>query len=43
MDNTALFTAALQLECPWQVTNVELLPEQDRYVSKKDEVSMAQK
>lgn len=29
MDNTALFTAALQLEYPWQVTNVEFLPDQD--------------
>lgn len=26
MDNTALFTAALQLEYPWKVTNVEFLP-----------------
>ena len=26
MDNTALFTAALQLEYPWKVTSVEFLP-----------------
>ena len=29
MDNTALFTAALQLEYPWKVTNVEFLPDED--------------
>ena len=29
MDNTTLFTAALQLESPWQVTNVEFLPDED--------------
>ena len=29
MDNTALFTEALQLEYPWQVTNVEFLPDED--------------
>ena len=29
MDNTALFTAALQLEYPWLVTNVEFLPDED--------------
>ena len=27
MDNTTLFTAALQLEYPWKVTNVEFLPD----------------
>ena len=25
MDNTSLFTAALQLEYPWKVTNAEFL------------------
>ena len=29
MDNTTLFTAALQLESLWQVTNVEFLPDED--------------
>lgn len=29
MDNTSLFTAALQLEYPWKVTNVEFLPDED--------------
>lgn len=29
MENTLLFTAALQLEYPWKVTNVELLPDKD--------------
>ena len=29
MDNTALFTAALQLEYPWKVTNIEFLPDED--------------
>lgn len=28
MDNRTLFTAALQLESPWQVTNVEFLPDE---------------
>lgn len=32
MDNTALFTAALQLEYPWKVTNVEFLPDEDNPV-----------
>lgn len=27
MDNTALFTAALQLEYPWKVTSVEFIPD----------------
>ena len=30
MDNTSLFTAALQLEYPWKVTNVEFLPDEDK-------------
>ena len=30
MDNTSLFTAALQLEYPWKVTNVEFLPDDDK-------------
>lgn len=29
MDSTSLFTAALQLEYPWKVTNVEFIPDQD--------------
>ena len=29
MDNTTLFTAALQLKAPWKVTNVEFLPDED--------------
>ena len=29
MDNTALFTAALQLKYPWKVTNVAFLPDED--------------
>jgi len=27
IDNTSLFTAALQLEYPWKETNVEFLPD----------------
>lgn len=30
MDNTSLFTAAIQLEYPWKVTNVEFLPDKDK-------------
>jgi len=30
MDNTTLFTAALQLEYPWKVTDVEFLPDEDK-------------
>ena len=30
MDNASLFTAALQLEYPWKVTNVEFLPDEDK-------------
>ena len=30
MDNTSLFTAALQLEYPWKVTNVEFLPDENK-------------
>ena len=30
MNNTSLFTAALQLEYPWKVTNVEFLPDKDK-------------
>lgn len=29
MDNKDLFTAALQLEYPWKVSNVEFLPDED--------------
>ena len=29
MENTDLFTAALQLEYPWKVSKVEFLPDDD--------------
>lgn len=29
MDNTDLFTAALQLEYPWKVSKVEFIPEEE--------------
>ena len=29
MDNKDLFTAALQLEYPWKVSNVEFIPDED--------------
>ena len=29
MDNNTLFTAALQLEYPWKVTDVQFLPDED--------------